>query len=99
MKAKQQAAEKAAKEDAATGEETSCPDTQEPRPQGAPAASSSLPLDEGLSLANSPLKPPGQSLTRRTHAVWHLSALLQPWSKSFHDTYILVAATITPHNR
>lgn len=63
MKAKQQAAETAAKEDAAIGEETSCPDTQEPRPQGDPAASSSVPLDEGLSLANSPLKPPGQSLT------------------------------------
>lgn len=58
MKAKQQAAERAAKE-----EETPCPDMQEPQAQGAPALSSSMPVEEGLSLANSPLKPPGKSRT------------------------------------
>lgn len=61
MKAKKLAAEKAAIEDGAISEET-CPDTQEPQPQGAPAPGSSVSLDEGFSLVNSPLKPSGQRI-------------------------------------
>lgn len=61
MKAKQQAAEKAAKEDG--DDNDSCSNTQEPQPQEVPQPADSVVFDGGFFQVESPLKPPGESLT------------------------------------
>lgn len=57
MKAKQQVAEKAAKEDG--DDDDFCSNTQKPQPQEVPQPAKSVVFDGGFFQVESPLKPPG----------------------------------------
>lgn len=74
MKARQQAAEEAAK-DGDNKEDDTSPNSQEPQPQAVPPPADSVVFDGGFFQVESPAKPPGQ-LTQPRPLYRHLLVYL-----------------------